>query len=169
MDEKQIHQYIKDTGVSNITITGGEPLMQEGIEVLLELLASDESLYVEIETNGSINLEQFKDINNRPSFTMDYKLPGSNMEKQMLLSNMRHLTKMDTVKFVSGSQEDLVRMKEIVFEYELLNRTNVYISPVFGQIQLENIVEFMKDNKLNGATLQIQMHKVIWPPEKRGV
>jgi 7-carboxy-7-deazaguanine synthase len=40
---------------------------------------------------------------------------------------------------------------------------------VFGKIDMNNIVEFMKDNKMNGVTLQIQLHKVIWEPEKRGV
>ena len=51
----------------------------------------------------------------------------------------------------------------------LSNRTNVYISPVFGQIDLEDIVDFMKDNKMNGVNLQIQLHKIIWDPNKRGV
>jgi 7-carboxy-7-deazaguanine synthase len=65
--------------------------------------------------------------------------------------------------------EDLQKAKYIIDKYELSGRTNVYISPVFGQIDLEDIVEFMKDNKMNGVNLQMQLHKIIWDPNKRGV
>lgn len=41
--------------------------------------------------------------------------------------------------------------------------------PVFGSIEPVRIVEFMIENVLNNVNLQIQMHKVIWNPEERGV
>ena len=50
----------------------------------------------------------------------------------------------------------------------MINTTNVYISPVFGEVDMNDIVEFMKDNKMNGVTLQIQLHKIIWDPNKEG-
>lgn len=164
-----IYKYIKSTGIRNITLTGGEPLLQEGIIELLEMLSKDTSLHVEIETNGSVPLNKFIDIENAPSFTMDYKLPSSNMENKMNLDNFKVLSAKDTIKFVSGSIEDLQKAKFIIDKYELLDRTNLYISPVFGQINLENIVEYMKDNKMNGVNLQMQLHKIIWDPNKRGV
>ncbi|MCM1271350.1 MAG: 7-carboxy-7-deazaguanine synthase QueE, partial [Ruminococcus flavefaciens] len=40
---------------------------------------------------------------------------------------------------------------------------------VYGQIKPEDIVEFMKKKKLNGVRLQLQLHKYIWKPDKRGV
>ncbi|WP_183278973.1 putative 7-carboxy-7-deazaguanine synthase QueE [Clostridium fungisolvens] len=169
MSSEEIYNYIKSTEVKNITLTGGEPLLQEGIIELLELIAKDKELHVEIETNGSVLLDTFSKIYNPPSFTMDYKLPSSNMEKQMNLDNFKFLTKNDTVKFVSGSIEDLEKAKEIIDRYDLVEKTSVYISPVFGQISLDNIVEFMKDNKMNGVNLQVQLHKIIWEPSKRGV
>ena len=55
------------------------------------------------------------------------------------------------------------------FGYDLLNRCYVYFSPVFGEIEPAQIVEFMLEKKLNKARIQIQMHKVIWDPDKRGV
>lgn len=169
MSEEDIYEYIKSTGVHNITLTGGEPLLQEGIIELLRLLAKDRSLHVEIETNGSVLLDKFKGIENPPSFTMDYKLPSSNMEGKMELDNFRYLTAKDTVKFVSGSLPDLEKAKEIIDKYELVDKTSVYISPVFGEIELKDIVEFMKNNKMNGVNLQVQLHKIIWEPSKRGV
>lgn len=169
MNEQQIYEYIKETGVKNVTLTGGEPLLVPDIIVLLKLLAADEFLHIEIETNGSIGLEDFVKINNPPAFTMDYKLPGSLMEANMLVSNFGLLQEKDTVKFVVGSMEDLNRAKEVLDEYNLINRCHVYVSPVFGKINLEEIVEYLIQNRMNGVTMQLQMHKVIWDPNKRGV
>ena len=143
--------------------------MQEGIIELLEILSKDTLLHVEIETNGSVPLIQFNNLENPPSFNMDYKLPCSNMEDSMDLNNFALLSFKDTVKFVCGSMKDLQKTKYIINKYELVNKMNLYISPVFGQIDLENIVDFMKDNKMNGVNLQVQLHKIIWDPNKRGV
>lgn len=169
MSEEELYMYIKSTGIKNITLTGGEPLLSEGIHLLLQTLAKDKELYVEVETNGSIRLKQFAEIENAPSFTMDYKLPSSHMENHMLLDNFNDLTKKDTVKFVCGTLEDLQKVKFIIDKFQLIGRTNLYISPVFGKITMEHIVDFMKDNVMNGVTLQVQLHKIIWDQNKRGV
>ncbi|EJO5348609.1 putative 7-carboxy-7-deazaguanine synthase QueE [Clostridium botulinum] len=169
MTSEDIYEYIKSQQIKNITLTGGEPLLQKGIIELLQLLSKDKELYVEIETNGSVLLDKFLGIENPPSFTMDYKLPSSNMENRMVLDNFKYLTDKDTVKFVSGSIEDLKKAKEIIDKYSLIDKTNVYISPVFGKINLDNIVEFMKYNRMNGVNLQVQLHKIIWDPNKKGV
>jgi 7-carboxy-7-deazaguanine synthase len=169
MDPLDIYKYIKSTEIRNVTLTGGEPLLQEGIIELLEMLSKDRWLHVEIETNGSVPLTEFVNIENPPSFNMDYKLPSSNMEDEMNLNNFEYLSYKDTVKFVCGSIEDLQKSKFIIDKYELSDKTSVYISPVFGQIDLEKIVAFMVDNKMNGVNLQVQLHKIIWDPNKRGV
>ena len=36
MTKEEIYDYIKSTGVRNVTLTGGEPLLQKGIQELLE-------------------------------------------------------------------------------------------------------------------------------------
>lgn len=169
MTSNEIYKYIKSTGVRNITLTGGEPLLQEGIIELLKVLSNDKELHVEIETNGSISLNKFLDIENPPSFTMDYKLSSSNMEDKMLVDNFNYLSTKDTVKFVSGSMEDLQKAKYIIDTYNLVDKTNIFISPVFGKINMDKIVEFMKFNNLNGVNLQVQLHKIIWNPNDRGV
>ena len=75
----------------------------------------------------------------------------------------------DTVKFVSGSVRDLERAREIIGEYHLTEKCHVYISPVFGKIEPAEIVDFMIKNKMNGIRLQLQLHKFIWEPNRRGV
>jgi 7-carboxy-7-deazaguanine synthase len=169
MTEEEIYSYIKAEGVKNITLTGGEPLLQPGIKDLLLKLSQDKDIHVEIETNGSVLVNNFLDINNPPSFTMDYKLPSSGMEDKMNLDNFHYLSNKDTVKFVSGSRSDLEKAKYIIDKYELIGKTKVYISPVFGNIEPNDIVEFLIQNKLNGVNLQVQLHKIIWDPNKRGV
>ena len=169
MNEKQIYHYIKETGIKNVTLTGGEPLLNSNILLLLQELTADNNLHVEIETNGSIDLSVYAQLSNPPVFTMDYKLPGSQMESKMRMSNFLLLQKKDTVKFVVGDRKDLDCAKEIITRFQLISKCHVYISTVFGKINLEEVVDYMKINTLNGVTLQLQLHKFIWDANKRGV
>lgn len=167
----EVVDYIKSTGIYRVTLTGGEPTLQEDFHTLLELLSKEESLSVEVETNGAIDVSKLCDIKNRASLTMDYKCPSSGMESHMVLSNFNYLDKSkdDVVKFVVGSIQDLQKMVTIIEEYRLKDRCYIYVSAVFGKIELSTIVDFMKDNHLNGVSLQLQMHKFIWDANKKGV
>ena len=163
----QIFEYIKSTNIRNVTLTGGEPLLQKDIDKLIELILADGNKRVEIETNGSVDISKFKA--DGLTFTMDYKLPSSGCEDKMNLDNFTFLKKKDTVKFVSGSTYDLNKALDIIRKYDLINKCHVYFSPVFGKIDPREIVGFMIDNNLNDARVQIQMHKVIWDPNQKGV
>lgn len=129
----------------------------------------DHGYSVEIETNGSVDIAPFINGMNRPIFTLDYKLPGSNMENKMNLNNYQYLTKVDVVKFVIGDLEDLNRTKQIIDKYDLSNNVKVYFSPVFDKIEPSVIVDYMIKHHLNNITLQLQLHKFIWDVNKRGV
>ena len=158
MTEEEIYQYVKKTGVRNVTLTGGELLLQKNIKELLARLLQDKELRVEI-----ANMEP------RPSFTMDYKLGASGMEEKMCHSNFLRLNKKDTVKFVAGSRKDLERAAQVIEKYQLQERVSVYFSPVFGAIEPEEMVNFLMEKKLNVVRIQLHLHKIIWDPEKRGV
>lgn len=142
--------------------------MQKDADKLLKLFSEEKDIRVEIETNGSVNLSPFLKYENT-SFTMDYKLPESDMEKYMDLENFKILRKKDTLKFVASSVNDLKKAKDIIEKYDLIDRVNIIFSPVFGKIELTDIVDFLKDNKLNDVRMQLQMHKFIWAPDERGV
>ena len=165
---EDVYAYIRSTGVTNVTLTGGEPLLEPEIKDLLALLLADDRLSVEMETNGAVDLAPFCG-DKRPLFTMDYKLPSSGCERAMKTENFALLQPEDTVKFVSGSRSDLDRALEIIQQYDLLNRCHVYFSSVFGAIEPVEIVNFLTEHRLNRARLQLQMHKFIWDPMKRGV
>ena len=87
----------------------------------------------------------------------------------MLTYNYSYLDKNDVVKFVAGSKTDLEKAVQIINKFGLTEKCHVYISPVFGKINPADIVEFMAEKKLNDVRLQLQLHKFIWNPEKRGV
>ena len=152
-------------GVRFATLTGGEPLLQPGIGGVIALL-TELGMQPEIETNGSVPLEDFC-TPHRPSFTMDYKLPSSGMEAHMCVENFALLQRCDTVKFVCGSREDVLRAKEIAVQYR--PQCPLFLSPVFGKIEPAEIVEIMKAQHMGDFRLQLQLHKFIWNPNERGV
>ena len=171
MSPEDIAAYIKETGIANVTLTGGEPLLQPEMPELLDLLkdkSGDVPLRVEIETNGSMDISPYQGVS-RPVFTLDYKLPSSGCEGEMLMDNLSHLHREDTLKLVCGDEGDLNRAREIIEEHGLAGKCNIYLSPVFGKIEPARMVGFMTENRMNGVRLQLQMHKVIWHPEARGV
>ena len=60
MTAEDIVGYVSETGVKNVTITGGEPLLQEELPELTDALMSA-GFRVEIETNGSLPIESYSD------------------------------------------------------------------------------------------------------------
>ena len=162
----EIIEYINNQNVKNITLTGGEPLLQKDIDKLINELVKL-NYRIEIETNGSIDIKKY--LNDNISFTLDYKMPSSLMEHFMNLDNYKYITKKDSIKFVCGDINDLNKALDIMNKYDLINKTNCLISPVFNEIKLEDIVNFLIDNNLNDVKLCLQIHKIIWDPNKRGV
>ena len=98
---------------------------------------------------------------------MDYKLPSSGMERHMYTENFALLRAQDTVKFVCGSREDVLRAKEIAAQYKPC--CPLYLSPVFGKIDPAEMTEIMKEEQMGSFRLQLQLHKIIWDPNQRGV
>lgn len=169
LSEEELYAYIKASGVHNVTLTGGEPLIQDNIGRLLRLLARDKALRIEIETNGSVSIGQFAGIGDNIIFTLDYKLPDSGMEAHMLTDNYKYLRRCDAVKFVISGRRDMERAADVIAGYRLTEKAAVYLSSAFGQMQPEDIAEYMIKNKMNGVKLQLQMHKYIWGPDRKGV
>ncbi len=169
MTEDEIVEYVLKTGITRVTLTGGEPLIAKDVMVLLKRFSMEKSIKVEIETNGSVSIKDFSKISNAPAFTLDYKLAGSGMEEKMDVCNFDYLTSKDTVKFVCSSVAELDRVIEITDKYNLSQKCTVLISPVFGLIEPSDMVDYLIANKRNDIRLQLQLHKFIWDPNKRGV
>ena len=154
--------------IPRVTLTGGEPLIQPGVKDLINsLLAND--IEVNIETNGAVDLNNFWEYqyNSKVIFTMDYKCASSGMEDRMKLGNLHLLQPKDVIKFVVSNYNELEKMEYILKESECKARP--YVSPVFGAIEPRELVEYVLDNELNNVTVQVQLHKIIWNPNMRGV
>lgn len=169
MTEEEICERLLQSGISRVTLTGGEPMIAKNIDVLLERLSREESLEVEIETNGSVSLTAFRQMKRPPSFTIDYKLAGSGMETKMCMDNFAEVVKQDTVKFVVSGRSDLERAYEVTREYHLEQRCMVILSPVFaGSNRLKWLIFFVKNDGMEYG-FNCSWHKFIWDPDKRGV
>ena len=66
LTKEEILSWIRETGVKNVTLTGGEPLLRKGMEELIEAILEDPSQRVEIETNGSVDLKPYHILKKRP-------------------------------------------------------------------------------------------------------
>ena len=150
-----------------VEFTGGEPLLQMDplIEVCRELVKYSTVL---IETNGSIDISQFKFAPANLVLVMDVKTPSSKMESKICYDNFKHLRSVDEVKFVIGNYEDFQFAKQIIETYNLQNRCKLMCSPVFGSIDLAEMAKWILD-ETPYMRMQVQLHKIIWDPSKRGV
>lgn len=75
----------------------------------------------------------------------------------------------DIVKFVVSGRDDLEKAYRLAKEHLHPREIRFLLSPVFGRIEPEDIVKYMREKHWTEARLQIQMHKVIWDPERKGV
>ena len=149
-----------------ITITGGEPLLQEPaiIELIDELTRRNARYDFNIETNGTIIPSFHRD---NVWFTYDYKTPSSLAEDAMNLDIFKVATERDLIKFVVGSPEDLDCMRRIISKYPTV--AQIYVSPVWGQIEAASIIDYMKTYNLQNVRFQLQIHKFVWDPDAKGV
>ena len=151
--------------IPNITITGGEPLIHEGIKDLIEALCNL-NFWVNVETNGTI----FPPIRHPNLFyTVDFKTNASGMSATMNPDVFKTLDTEDVVKCVVGSEDDMVQSVEFLKTFGKHYKPEVYFSPVFGQIEPSQIVNFLLKNRLYNYKVQLQMHKYIWDKDMRGV
>jgi 7-carboxy-7-deazaguanine synthase len=164
LSEDEIMNEVSIVGVNLITITGGEPLFQEGVLQLSERLLN-EGHDVIIETNGSMSI---RDIDRRATVVLDVKTPGSGMWDEMDLSNLDYLKASDEVKFVIVSRKDYEWSKKFIESYSLPEKCKVLVSPAWGKLIPKTLAGWMLEDRLD-VRLNLQVHKYIFGPEKKGV
>ena len=163
-------------GTPLVEITGGEPLLQDGVHELMKRLC-DLGRTVLLETSGACDIST---CDPRLIRILDLKTPGSGEADRNLWSNVEHLTRRDEVKFVITDRADYEWAREVVKRHDLANRAGVVLfSAVFEQPQgveiagcrglaLEDLARWILEEGLP-VRLQAQLHKIIWRPQRRGV
>jgi len=150
-------------GLPLVEITGGEPLLQaQTPELARRLLAA--GLTVLVETNGSLDISV---LPQGAIAIVDMKGPTSGEEQRMDLGNLERLRPGDEVKFVLGGREDYAHMLGLLPRIDT-RRNTVNASPLFGALEPATLVQWIVADRLP-VRLNLQQHKVIWPPEQRGV
>jgi 7-carboxy-7-deazaguanine synthase len=165
-----------------VEFTGGEPLLQTNTPALMKMLC-DDGFTVLVETSGALDISK---LDPRVCRIMDLKCPSSGEVERNRVENIPHLRARDEVKFVIGTREDYDWAKEQIARHGLdsvcpllfswvaplePHQRDQSLKPVpAGQtpISRKDLVEQLVQDALP-VRFQVQMHKVIWPPDQRGV
>lgn len=165
-----------------VELTGGEPLLQKNSLRLMSSLC-DEGYTVLVETSGALDISP---VDPRVRRIMDLKCPSSGESHRNHWPNVRVLRATDEVKFVVGTREDYVWMKEQLALHRIHRRCPVLVSWVHpldpkqqnpalktvpaghSPVSRRELAELILADALP-VRFQAQLHKIIWPPEQRGV
>jgi 7-carboxy-7-deazaguanine synthase len=165
-----------------VELTGGEPLLQKNSLPLMKQLC-DDGFTILIETSGAHDISQ---IDPRVRRIMDLKCPSSGEVLKNRFENIAHLKTTDEIKFVIGTVEDYEWAKQQIAAHKLETICPLLMSWVqpllpeqqnkslkkvpMGQtpIARKDLVERIIADALP-VRFQAQLHKIIWPPEQRGV
>lgn len=165
-----------------VEFTGGEPLAQANTPIVLRELC-DRGYTVLLETSGALDISP---VDTRVHRIVDLKCPSSGESQRNRLENIPLLTSHDELKFVIQTQEDYEWSKEMMNHHGLADRCTVlfsWASPLAHHQRHPSLKPAPSDHQpmsrrdLAEAIIrdrlpvrfQVQMHKVIWPPDERGV
>jgi 7-carboxy-7-deazaguanine synthase len=165
-----------------VELTGGEPLLQKNSLPLMQALC-DDGFTVLLETSGAHDIAH---IDPRVRRIMDLKCPGSGEAARNRWENLDHLKSTDEIKFVITTREDYAWARERIAEYKLTSLCPLLFSwahplsseqrdkslkqvpPGHTPISRQELAEKIIADALP-VRFQVQLHKVIWAPEERGV
>jgi 7-carboxy-7-deazaguanine synthase len=165
-----------------VELTGGEPLLQKNSLPLMRILC-DEGFTVLLETSGAHDISP---VDARVHRIMDLKCPGSGESQRNRWENLQHLKATDEIKFVIGSREDYDWAVAVIRQHKLedvcpllfswvhplrAEQQHPSLKPVpAGQTPISRLE--LAERIIADAVpvrFQVQLHKILWPPEQRGV
>jgi 7-carboxy-7-deazaguanine synthase len=157
---------VHSLGCKLVEVTGGEPLAQKEAFALIKRLC-DEGFEVLVETGNYVSTAG---LDARAKVILDVKCPASGEAPRNDWSNLERLrADLDEVKFVVADEGDWLYAKRVIAEQELERRAlAILISPVWGQIDLQQLANWVAASGLN-VRMQLQLHKYIWGPDVQGV
>jgi 7-carboxy-7-deazaguanine synthase len=166
----EIEDAVAAFGTPLVEITGGEPLAHPNAFVLARKLL-DAGYTVIVETSGAFDVEP---LDARAHKIMDLKCPGSGESARNRWENLEHLTDRDEVKFVIKDKPDwdwaadVIRGRGLDLRVRAGTLRALLISPVWNEVDLEAFAGWILESGLP-VRMQVQLHKLIWGPDKKGV
>jgi 7-carboxy-7-deazaguanine synthase len=152
-------------GCELVEVTGGEPLLQEGVYPLMQALI-EKGQTVLLETGGHRSTER---VPRAVTTILDVKCPGSGESERNDWTNLDRLRPHDEVKFVVKDRADYEFACEVIARHHLAERAAaVHLSPVHGVLDPRQLSEWVLVDRLP-VRVQLQVHKYIWDPGTRGV
>lgn len=165
MSVAQIVDQVATFGCDRVEITGGEPLAQNHTPDLVDALLSN-GYHLLIETNGSLDIDR---VDRRCSRIMDIKCPSSGEHAKNDAANLQRLTAHDQVKFVIGDRDDFLFATQLLPRLPAALPTNrILFSAVSDRLPPDQLAAWMLEARIE-ARLQLQLHRLIWPDQDRGV
>ncbi len=155
---------VESFGCPLVEVTGGEPLLQPGCRTLLAELCG-RGFEVLLETGGGLDISG---VDPRVRRIVDVKCPGSGEAENNRWENLDLLTSRDELKFVLAGEDDYRWARALVVERRLAERCPVHFSPVFGQLEPAVLAGWLLRDRLP-VRLGLQLHKLLWGGEARGV
>lgn len=155
---------VRQYATRHVCVTGGEPLAQKGCTLLLEALC-EAGLRVSLETSGAMALAG---VDPRVIKVVDVKTPGSGEETRNRYEELPRLLAHDLVKFVICDRSDYEWSRAKLRELALPEGCTVLFSPSHEQLAARDLADWILADRLP-VRFQLQMHKVVWPPDTRGV
>ncbi len=146
-----------------VLLTGGEPTLQPELPQLARELL-DRGYEVAVETHGQ------RPLGGLPREVIriaDVKTPGSG-EVARDLSWLAGLQPHDEVKFVVDSEADWRWSLEVIRAERLEGRVAILVSPVQGKVDPRDAARWILASGVD-ARLNLQLHKIVWGAEARGV
>ena len=173
---------IRNPKLPLVELTGGEPLLQKNALPLMKQLC-DDGFMVLLETSGAHDISA---VDPRVHRIMDLKCPSSGEVERNRRENIPHLKSTDEIKFVIGTVEDYLWAKEQIAEHKLDSICPLlfsWVHPLAPEQQDKSLKKVpsgqtpisrlqLVENIIADALpvrFQAQLHKIIWPPEQRGV
>jgi 7-carboxy-7-deazaguanine synthase len=146
-----------------VLLTGGEPMLQLELPDLARDLL-DRGYEVLVETHGQAPLDALPGAVVRIA---DVKTPESG-EPATDLAWLERLLPHDEVKFVVSSEADFRWSLEVIRRQRLEGRVTVLVGPVLGRVEPRDLARWILESGV-AARLNLQLHKVVWGAEARGV
>ena len=162
---EDVVQEVAEVGCDLVEVTGGEPLLQDDVYPLMEALLA-QGLTVLLETGGHRSTER---VPESVVTILDVKCPASGESHRNLWETLGRLRPHDEVKFVVQDRADYEYARDVIARHGLAGRAAaIHLSPVHGVLPPAELAAWVLADRLP-ARVQLQVHKLIWSPDTRGV